>query len=67
MEVHEDNLTHWLISTQVTRSYGIEIMSINIISAAPVDDALTKSLASRAVWKSTFINLHAIEPPHRQI
>ncbi len=51
-----------LMSTQVTRSYGIEIMSINIISAAPVDDALTKSLASGAVWKSTFI-----EPPHRQI
>merc|ERR1719359_2348056 len=32
-------------ANSVTRSYGIEIMSINIISAAPVDDALTKSLA----------------------
>ena len=36
-------------ANSVTRSYGIEIMSINIISAAPVDDALTKSLASGAV------------------
>jgi len=35
-------------ANSVTRSYGIEIMSINIISAAPVDDALTKSLASDA-------------------
>merc|ERR1711939_283479 len=33
----------------VTRTYGIEILSINIISASPVDDALTKSLASGAV------------------
>jgi len=33
----------------VTRFYGIEIMSINIISARPVDDALTRSLASGAV------------------
>merc|ERR1719174_1377318 len=36
-------------ANSVTRSYGIEMMSINIISAAPVDDALTKSLASGAV------------------
>jgi len=28
----------------VTKTYGIEIISINIISAAPVDQALTKSL-----------------------
>lgn len=36
-------------ANRVTRTYGIEIMSINIISAAPVDDALTKSLACGAV------------------
>jgi len=36
-------------SNRVTRTYGIEVMSINIISAAPVDDALTKSLACGAV------------------
>merc|ERR1719502_2317684 len=33
----------------VTRTYGIEIISINIISASPMDAALTKSLASGAV------------------
>merc|ERR1712157_470669 len=33
----------------VTRSYGIEIMSINIISANPVDQNLTRALASGAV------------------
>jgi len=36
-------------SNRVTRTYGIEVMSINIISAAPVDAALTKSLACGAV------------------
>merc|ERR1719159_1149897 len=36
-------------ANQVTKTYGIEIISINIISAAPVDQALTKSLASGAV------------------
>jgi len=36
-------------SNRVTRSYGIEVMSINIISAAPVDASLTKSLAAGAV------------------
>jgi len=36
-------------ANRVTRTYGIEIMSINIISAAPVDAALTKSLACGAV------------------
>ena len=36
-------------ANSVTRTYGIEIMSINIISASPVDAALTKSLASGAV------------------
>merc|ERR1719473_2353341 len=38
-----------MMANQVTRSYGIEIMSINIISALPNDQALTKSLASGAV------------------
>mmetsp|Transcript_9553 Transcript_9553/g.25982 ORF Transcript_9553/g.25982 Transcript_9553/m.25982 type:complete len:501 (+) Transcript_9553:119-1621(+) len=33
----------------VTRRYGIEIMSINIISANPVDQNLTRALASGAV------------------
>merc|ERR1719262_1162135 len=37
------------MANEVTRSYGVEIMSINIISALPNDDALTKSLASGAV------------------
>merc|ERR1711937_501279 len=36
-------------ANRVTRTYGIEIMSINIISAAPCDAALTKSLAAGAV------------------
>merc|ERR1712113_621149 len=36
-------------SNKVTRTYGIEVMSINIISATPCDDALTKSLACGAV------------------
>merc|ERR1719473_2634996 len=36
-------------ANRVTRTYGVEIMSINIISAAPVDDQLTRSLASGAV------------------
>jgi len=37
------------MANEVTRSYGVEIMSINIISALPNDEALTKSLASGAV------------------
>jgi len=37
------------MANAVTRSYGVEIMSINIISALPNDQALTKSLASGAV------------------
>jgi len=36
-------------SNRVTRTYGIEVMSINIISATPCDAALTKSLACGAV------------------
>merc|ERR1719324_2380422 len=36
-------------ANKVTRTYGIEVMSINIISATPCDDALTKSLACGAV------------------
>lgn len=36
-------------ANQVTKTYGVQILSINIISAAPVDQALTKSLASGAV------------------
>lgn len=36
-------------ANQVTRTYGVEIMSINIISAAPCDAKLTTSLASGAV------------------
>ena len=33
----------------VTRTYGVEIMSINIISASPMDKQLTRSLAAGAV------------------
>ena len=36
-------------ANRVTRTYGIGVMSINIISASPCDAALTKSLASGAV------------------
>jgi len=36
-------------ANRVTRTYGVEIMSINIISAAPCDHKLTTSLASGAV------------------
>merc|ERR1719379_26100 len=36
-------------ANRVTRTYGVEIMSINVISAMPSDDNLTKSLASGAV------------------
>ena len=36
-------------ANDVTRTYGIEIISINIISAQPTDSALTQSLASGAV------------------
>jgi regulator of protease activity HflC (stomatin/prohibitin superfamily) len=36
-------------ANKVTRTYGVEMMSINIISASPVDVQLTKSLASGAV------------------
>jgi len=32
-----------------TRTYGVEILSINILSAVPVDDQLTKALACGAV------------------
>ena len=37
------------MANSVTTKYGVEIMSINIISALPNDKALTKSLASGAV------------------
>lgn len=40
-------------ANRVTRTYGIEVMSINIISATPCDAALTKSLASGAVAAAT--------------
>merc|ERR1719408_970499 len=36
-------------ANRVTRTYGVEIMSINIISATPCDAKLTASLASGAV------------------
>ena len=36
-------------ANEVTKTYGIEIMSINIISAQPTDKALTQSLAAGAV------------------
>jgi len=36
-------------ANRVTRTYGVEIMSINIISATPLDAKLTTSLASGAV------------------
>merc|ERR1719231_289629 len=38
-----------VMANRVTEAYGIKIMSINIISALPNDQALTKSLASGAV------------------
>ena len=36
-------------ANSITRTYGIEVMSINIISAIPVDQSLTRALASGAV------------------
>jgi len=36
-------------ANQITNKFGVEIMSINIISANPVDDHLTASLATGAV------------------
>merc|ERR1719240_2113275 len=33
----------------VTKTFGVEIMSINIISASPLDKTLTRALASGAV------------------
>lgn len=33
----------------VTRTYGVEVLSINIISASPIDASLTRALASGAV------------------
>jgi len=41
-----DSVTH---ANSTTRSYGVEILSINILSAVPVDDQLTKALACGAV------------------
>jgi len=36
-------------ANSTTRPYGVEIMTINILSAVPVDDELTKALAAGAV------------------
>lgn len=36
-------------ANHVTRTYGVEIMSINIISASPTDAQLTRALATGAV------------------
>jgi regulator of protease activity HflC (stomatin/prohibitin superfamily) len=36
-------------ANRVTRTYGVEVMSINIISASPVDDSLQRALATGAV------------------
>jgi len=36
-------------ANQITKTYGVSILSINIISASPVDQKLTHSLASGAV------------------
>lgn len=36
-------------ANSTTNSYGVEILSINILSAVPVDDQLTKALACGAV------------------
>ena len=41
-----DAMTH---ANETTRSYGVEIISINIISAIPKDDTLQRSLAAGAV------------------
>ena len=45
----EKMLTAMSHANSVTNTYGVEIMSINIISAQPIDSNLTKSLASGAV------------------
>mmetsp|Transcript_58143 Transcript_58143/g.116840 ORF Transcript_58143/g.116840 Transcript_58143/m.116840 type:complete len:523 (-) Transcript_58143:223-1791(-) len=36
-------------ANRVTRNYGVEVMSINIISASPIDAQLTRALATGAV------------------
>jgi len=36
-------------ANDVTKSYGVKILSINILSSVPVDDQLTKALACGAV------------------
>jgi regulator of protease activity HflC (stomatin/prohibitin superfamily) len=36
-------------ANETTRTYGVEIMTINILSAVPVDNELTKALAAGAV------------------
>jgi len=41
-----DSVSH---ANQITSKYGVEILSINIISANPVDEKLTASLATGAV------------------
>lgn len=44
-------------ANQITKTYGVDILSINIISASPVDQALTKSLASGAVASAQALQL----------
>jgi len=44
-------------ANQITKTYGVTILSINIISASPVDQALTKSLASGAVASAQALQL----------
>jgi len=44
-------------ANQITKTYGVSILSINIISASPVDQALTKSLASGAVASAQALQL----------
>eukprot|EP00325_Prymnesiales_sp_UTEX-LB-985_P003114 CAMPEP_0174695802 /NCGR_PEP_ID=MMETSP1094-20130205/2086_1 /TAXON_ID=156173 /ORGANISM="Chrysochromulina brevifilum, Strain UTEX LB 985" /LENGTH=558 /DNA_ID=CAMNT_0015892383 /DNA_START=87 /DNA_END=1763 /DNA_ORIENTATION=+ len=44
-------------ANQITKTYGVCILSINIISASPVDQALTKSLASGAVASAQALQL----------
>merc|ERR1719193_2125691 len=41
----------------ITRTYGVEIMSINIISASPTDQTLNKSLTAGAVAAAQALQL----------
>jgi regulator of protease activity HflC (stomatin/prohibitin superfamily) len=54
MKKMENAMDH---ANMVTSTYGVEIMSINIITAFPKDSALSKSLASGAVAAANALQL----------